>query len=113
MKQGFRQSMAWLHTWSGLLVGWVLFLVFAGGTSAYFRDEISLWMKPELHGAAAAMATDAAAATALAQRHLQDKAAASPRWTINLPSAPRTLRVGHARPGHGRGPRQATPDPRR
>ena len=87
MKQGFRQSMAWLHTWSGLLVGWVLFLVFAGGTSAYFRDEISLWMKPELHGAAAAMATDAAAATALAQRHLQDKAATSPRWTINLPSA--------------------------
>ena len=29
MKNGFRQSMAWLHTWSGLLVGWVLFLVFA------------------------------------------------------------------------------------
>ena len=25
MKNGFRQSMAWLHTWSGLLVGWVLF----------------------------------------------------------------------------------------
>ena len=23
MKEGFRQSMAWLHTWSGLLVGWV------------------------------------------------------------------------------------------
>ena len=31
MKNGFRQSMAWLHTWSGLLVGWVLFLVFAMG----------------------------------------------------------------------------------
>jgi len=28
MKEGFRQSMAWLHTWSGLLVCWVLLLVF-------------------------------------------------------------------------------------
>ena len=27
MKPNFRQSMAWLHTWSGLVVGWVLFAV--------------------------------------------------------------------------------------
>ncbi len=27
MKEGFRQSMAWLHTWSGLLVCWILLLV--------------------------------------------------------------------------------------
>ncbi len=33
MKQGFRQSMNWVHTWSGLLVGWVLFMVFAAGTA--------------------------------------------------------------------------------
>ena len=31
MKQGFRQSMAWLHTWTGLLVGWVLLLIFMAG----------------------------------------------------------------------------------
>ncbi|WP_326536756.1 PepSY-associated TM helix domain-containing protein [Pseudorhodoferax sp.] len=86
MKEGFRQSMAWLHTWSGLLVGWVLFLVFAGGTSAYFREEISLWMKPELHAATAAGPVDAAQAAALALRHLQDQAAGSPRWSIDLPS---------------------------
>lgn len=86
MKEGFRQSMAWLHTWSGLLVGWVLFLVFAGGTSAYFREEISLWMKPELHAATAAGPVDAAQAAALALRHLQDKAAGSPRWSIELPT---------------------------
>ena len=41
MKNGFRQSMAWLHTWSGLLVGWVLFLVFAAGMAAYWRPEIT------------------------------------------------------------------------
>ena len=85
MKEGFRQSMAWLHTWSGLLVGWVLFLVFAGGTSAYFRDEISLWMKPELH-AASARPGDPAQAAALALRQLQAQAAGSPRWSIELPS---------------------------
>ena len=44
MKEGFRQSMAWLHTWAGLLVCWILFLVFVAGTASYFRDEISLWM---------------------------------------------------------------------
>ena len=42
MKESFRQSMAWLHTWSGLLVCWILFLVFTAGTASYFRDEISL-----------------------------------------------------------------------
>lgn len=49
MKTGFRQSMAWLHTWSGLLVGWVLFLIFLTGTASYFRPEISFWARPELH----------------------------------------------------------------
>ncbi|HAB08009.1 MAG TPA: hypothetical protein DCE38_06005, partial [Alcanivorax sp.] len=36
--------MAWLHTWSGLLLGWLLLAMFVTGTSAYFREEISLWM---------------------------------------------------------------------
>ncbi|WP_458097565.1 PepSY-associated TM helix domain-containing protein [Roseomonas sp. WA12] len=49
MKTGFRQSMAWLHTWSGLLAGWILFAVFLTGTASYFRPEITLWMRPEAH----------------------------------------------------------------
>ncbi|MCB5185765.1 PepSY domain-containing protein [Methylobacillus gramineus] len=48
MKEGFRQSMAWLHTWVGLLVGWVLFFVFVTGTTGYVNGEISRWMQPEL-----------------------------------------------------------------
>jgi uncharacterized iron-regulated membrane protein len=48
MKEHFRQSMAWLHTWTGLLVGWVMFFVFVTGTAAFFNDEITRWMKPEL-----------------------------------------------------------------
>jgi len=49
MKQSFFRSMTWLHTWVGLLVCWVLLLVFFAGTSSYYRDEISLWTKPEIH----------------------------------------------------------------
>ena len=48
---GFRQSNAWLHTWVGLLLGWLLYAVFLTGTLSFFQDEISYWMKPELHAA--------------------------------------------------------------
>jgi uncharacterized iron-regulated membrane protein len=47
VKEGFRQSMAWLHTWSGLVVGWVLFFVFVTGSVGYIEHEISRWMQPE------------------------------------------------------------------
>ncbi|SDG77979.1 MULTISPECIES: PepSY domain-containing protein [unclassified Duganella] len=85
MKEGFRQSMAWLHTWSGLLVGWVLFMVFACGTASYFRDEITLWMKPELHRASHTV-VDQGVATAQIQKLLEQRAAHSPRWFITLPN---------------------------
>ncbi|XAH23547.1 PepSY-associated TM helix domain-containing protein [Xylophilus sp. GW821-FHT01B05] len=85
MKEGFRQSMAWLHTWSGLLVGWVLFLVFAAGTATYFKDEITFWMKPERHRASLVLPPQAQSAEA-AVATLQQRAPQSPRWFINLPS---------------------------
>lgn len=47
--ESLRQSMAWLHTWSGLLLGWLLYAVFFTGTLSFFRDEINDWMRPELH----------------------------------------------------------------
>lgn len=47
MKNAFRQSMAWLHTWMGLLVGWILFFMFLTGTVGYFDTEIDRWMRPE------------------------------------------------------------------
>jgi len=46
--QGLRQRMAALHTWVGLLLGWVLYAMFLTGTVAYFKDELSQWMRPEL-----------------------------------------------------------------
>jgi len=40
--------MIWLHTYSGLVLGWLLFAIFVTGTLSYFNKEISQWMKPEL-----------------------------------------------------------------
>jgi uncharacterized iron-regulated membrane protein len=85
MKEGFRQSMAWLHTYSGLLVGWVLFLVFAAGTASYFKDEITYWMKPESHVAH----PPAPPQPEIAERAvttLQERGPASPRWFITMPT---------------------------
>lgn len=45
---GIRQSMSDLHTWTGLLLGWILYAMFLTGTVAYFKDELSQWMRPEL-----------------------------------------------------------------
>lgn len=50
MKETFLKSMAWLHTWAGLLVGWLLFVIFVGGTIACFDAELDDWMRPALHG---------------------------------------------------------------
>ncbi len=44
----FRQSMGVLHTWSGLVLGWVLYFVFITGTVGYFDLEIDRWMQPEI-----------------------------------------------------------------
>jgi uncharacterized iron-regulated membrane protein len=48
MSKGFRQSQSTLHTWSGLLLGWILFAVFVAGTSAYWREALNRWARPEL-----------------------------------------------------------------
>ena len=81
MKNGFRQSMAWLHTWTGLLVGWLLLLIFMAGTASYYREEISRWMRPELPRST--VSADQAAANALA--FLQHKAPQAESWNVSLP----------------------------
>jgi len=83
MKEGFRQSMAWLHTWTGLVFGWLLFAIFLTGTLAYFKDEISHWMQPEIP----VHAIDSANSLSLAQGYLQQHAPAASRWLIDLPNA--------------------------
>ncbi|GAA4323563.1 PepSY-associated TM helix domain-containing protein [Pigmentiphaga soli] len=79
--EGLRQSMSWLHTWSGLLLGWLLYAVFFTGTLSYFLDEVNLWMKPELHRSVPDAGTAARAVAAM--QELAPRAAA---WTIALPN---------------------------
>jgi uncharacterized iron-regulated membrane protein len=73
--------MAWLHTWTGLLVGWALFVIFATGTAAYFNEEITRWMQPEV----SAPASPARAAQQAAD-YLGEKVPTSPTWFITVPN---------------------------
>jgi uncharacterized iron-regulated membrane protein len=84
MNETFRQSMAWLHTWAGLLVGWVLFFIFLTGTAGYFDTEIDRWMQPERPLAATQITT--AKAIAIGLRRLQDQAPDANRWFIAPPT---------------------------
>lgn len=86
MKKTFTQSMAWLHTWGGLLLGWLLVPIFFTGTLAVFEPELSHWMRPELHQANTHV-LPAVQASTLAQARLQAVAASAPGWQIDLPDA--------------------------
>lgn len=71
-------AMAALRTWSGLPVCWIMLLVFSYGTASYYKDAITLWMSPELRGAAAhRVAPFQAAKVALAQLRLRAPGAPS------------------------------------
>ena len=83
MKEGFRQAMAWLHTWAGLIFGWLLFAIFLTGTLSYFKDEISHWMQPEVQ----AHPLDDTRSLSVAQTYLQQVAPSAARWFISLPDS--------------------------
>lgn len=81
MLQSFRQSMAWLHTSLGLVVGWVMFAIFFAGTVAVFRHEVDYWMRPELH-----VVMPPQQAVQAAQQALDAIAPRALRWVIELPA---------------------------
>ena len=108
MKAAFRQSMAWLHTWSGLLLGWLLFFIFLTGTAGYFDTEIDRWMQPERPLAGAAVPT--ADAVAVAIRRLEQRAPQAAQWSILPPNGRENpqLRIfwrDYPKAGSGRGAR--------
>lgn len=86
MKPGFRLAMTWLHDWSGLVVGWLLFAMALAGTLSVFRDEIGDWARPE----ASCCVTDSAEAATSAVRWLSVHAAKAPAWYIMPADARRT-----------------------
>ena len=84
-REGFRQAMSWLHTWAGLVLGWLLFAIFLTGTLSFFRNELNLWTHPELHGlpttAAGTETNTAEKALAALHRKVPDVT----QWIIHLP----------------------------
>lgn len=84
MKDAFRQSMAWVHTWAGILAGTVLYFMFLTGTAGYFDTEIGYWMRPEVPPRAAEVPT--AQAVALGLRRLEAQAPNAERWILYPPS---------------------------
>jgi uncharacterized iron-regulated membrane protein len=82
---GIRQSMSDLHTWAGLLLGWVLYAMFLTGTVSYFKDELSQWMRPEL--ARLSEVPDQAAVAQRVADELGNIAPGTSQWSIRLPDA--------------------------
>ncbi|MEM6510043.1 MAG: PepSY-associated TM helix domain-containing protein, partial [Pseudomonadota bacterium] len=101
MKESFFRSMTWLHTWVGLLVCWLLFLIFFAGTISFFKDEITIWAKPETHHVQhqAQRVQSQAEQINYVFAQLQQQAPNSLSWRINLPE-PRNpvLSYGFAEP---------------
>jgi uncharacterized iron-regulated membrane protein len=80
--------MSWLHTWSGLVLGWLLFAIFVTGTLSFFQNEITFWMQPELHKAdSRQLALDRAL------HILGREASDASQWTLTLPG-PRNPTLG-------------------
>ena len=83
-REGFRQAMSWLHTWAGLILGWLLFAIFLTGTLSFFRSEFNLWMRPEMHGLPRTDAADAQVAQKSVDA-LVRKAPDVTQWILHLP----------------------------
>ena len=83
--RGLRRSMSDLHTWVGLLLGWVLYAMFFTGTVSYFKDELSQWMRPELP--AQSGVPDQARVAQRVADELGTIAPGSPQWSLRLPDA--------------------------
>ncbi|WP_437879794.1 PepSY-associated TM helix domain-containing protein [Pseudomonas sp. LRF_L74] len=98
---GFRQMMAWLHTWGALWACWVLFVIFLTGTLGVFDEPITRWMKPEMPQAREAIASDAMddgfdrpLMVRMGQAFLEKQAPYGEFWAIGLPSdEDRAIRV--------------------
>lgn len=111
MGKTFRQSMAWLHAWSGLVVGWVLFAVFVTGTASYYRPEISQWMRPELRTDRTFGPADLAAAAERGVAYAQTHAGGARTWFLALPRPDRPVLELFWRTGPGRPPGHVLLDP--
>lgn len=82
MHASFRQSMNWLHTWAGVMLGGLLFAIFWMGTLSVFDREIDRWMMPmtRLEAPAAPMSLDAL------RPQVEAVAKGARQWGVSLPT---------------------------
>lgn len=73
--------MTWLHTWTGVVAGCLLFAIFLTGTLSYFKNEITAWMQPEVR-----QLNSPENALNNAQIYLSKHASDAKKWTIQLPT---------------------------
>lgn len=79
----FTRSMSFLHSWAGLLFGWVLFGIFFAGSLAIYGREVTHWATPELHGQPL---VEPAQALRVGTAFLQREAPQSRLWSITFPT---------------------------
>lgn len=90
MRDTLRKSMAWLHTWAGVVIASVLFAIFWMGSLSVFDREFDRWMQP---GTRLAAPSASVSLDQLVLPHAAQLASGSPQWGVNLP----TDRVDHFR----------------
>lgn len=88
MGETFRKSMALLHTWTGVILGSVLFAIFWMGSLSVFDHEFDRWMQP---GTRLESAVEPILLDEVVRPVLKTVAAGSPQLIVRLP----TERVAH------------------
>ncbi|KIU44674.1 MULTISPECIES: PepSY-associated TM helix domain-containing protein [Bradyrhizobium] len=83
MEPTFRQSMNWLHTWAGVVVGGLLFAIFWMGTLSVFDKEIDRWMAPSTRLAMPSGTLSLDAQRSTYRDAVADRAAT---WNVFLPN---------------------------
>ena len=86
MSSAFRPAMAWLHTWFGLVLGYVLMVCFFFGSLSVFDREIDRWALPETRFAPQRMPSfDRVLAPVFAQMKPDDDELAAARSRVGGP----------------------------
>src|SRR5688500_14732055 len=85
MEPTFRKSMAWLHTWAGVVIGSLLFAIFWMGTLSVFDREIDRWMMPGTRLAAPAAEQPFKLDGPITEQ-AQRLAQGSSQWFVRLPA---------------------------
>ena len=81
--------MSWLHTWCGLVCGWLLCAIFLTGTLSVFREPITRWMEAQpLAVKDSSAVSDGTSAARYAERYLVEHASGARFWRVEFPRYP-------------------------